>query len=62
MNTDRSLTISLKVTWEEKGKQMESVTYYDLDVAKSGDNRQTWLLKNESNHYSLSKTDRRPQV
>ena len=62
MAIGKCLTIGLRVIWEEEGKSMESVAYYDIDVAKSGDNRSTWMLRNESNHYGHCGTDRRTQV
>ena len=54
--------MSVKIIWDKDGKNYESLTHYDIDIAKSGDTRSIWLLKNESNHYSLSKADRRSQV
>lgn len=62
MNSEKCLHIPLKVIWEENDKKYQTTTFYDIDVAKVGDNRQVWLLKNESNHYSLSKTDRRTLI
>ena len=62
MNTDRCLHIALKVTWEDDNDKYQTTTQYDVDVAKVADNRSIWLLKNESNHYALSKTDRRALV
>ena len=62
MNKNKCFTIGLKVIWQDQGKTYETKTHYDIDVAKAGELRSTWLLKNESNHYGHSTTDRRPQV
>lgn len=62
MNTDRCLHIGCKVNWEDLDNKYETTTYYDIDMAKAADCRSVWLLKNESNHYALSKTDRRALV
>ena len=62
MSTGKCLTIGLKIIWEDKGESYESATYYDIDVGKIGELRSTWLLRNESNHYGHSGTDRRSQV
>lgn len=48
--------------WNENNKINETYTYYDVDILKSGENKGTWLLKNESNHYGHSGTDRRSQL
>jgi len=48
--------------WMENGKNFENTTYYDMDLVKSAEARQVWLLRNESNYYALSAQDRRSQV
>ena len=60
--TKRCRFIFVAVCKYENGENFESTTYYDMDLLKSAEARQVWLLRNESNYYALSAQDRRSQV
>ena len=62
LNTGSCLSLGIKHTWMENGQNLENTTYYDMDLVKSAEARQVWLLRNESNYYALSAQDRRSQV